>query len=599
MSQKKVRRIPVLSRFQIKNQIYLVFCFTTVFSVLLLSLFTIKQTMEVLCDRVYQQLESDNTRAKSILFDATLNFYNISDDLITDSQLKGILQSDYASAQEARVACDAYSRLKSTLFNNASISSVCVYTGNAQFPATGYIRSADSQQVKDWFEQVKTPGSVYWESSVFDQQGMGTPELTMVRSFPFTDREYPAILVIRMSNNHLKNRIQNNDLFISLSLNREPIFFCTYRSLQGTWETAPIDYGKRIFQSEGKLEYQGKKAFSYISSLIPYKAENTTLYFTSMDFDAPDYIIHFLLLNMVVLAIAIVIPCAVILMFTGYFTRRITHLKNAMHGAARGCFDAIEPFKGDDELSVIFVDLQNMIANVQEQQAEIYRSQLKEQELTNQQQKMKFNLLVSQINPHFLYNTFETIRMMALCEGAKDVAGATALVGKIMRYVLENTGKPQTTLDKELGYVENYLSIQKLRFGDKVNYSLEIPKDFQPSQHQVLPLLLQPIVENAISHGIKESPRQGMIRISVEPREESCQLVIRIEDNGVGIPEDKLERLREHIAGKDGGMVTANMGLFNIYQRIKLFYGDPFGLAIESEEGQGTCAAVTLPLQFK
>lgn len=596
MLPQKNRRIPVLSRFQIKKQIYLVFCLTIVFPVSLLGVQTIRQTLDILTERVYQQLESDNSRARSILFDATLNFYTISDDLLADSQLKALLQEEYGSTQEARIACDGYSRLETTLSNNTSISSIRVYTKNSGFPAMGQIQSAASPQVEQWFEQVKVPGSVYWESSASGQADAGNPELTMVRSFPFTNREQPAILVIRMSNNHLKNRIQNNDLFISLSLGQDPIFFCTQRSLQGTRETAPIDYGERFFQSSGELDYQGKKAFSYISSFIPYKADHATLYFTSLDFDAPAYIRNFLCLDMLMLAIAIVAPCLVILTFARYFTRRITHLKNAMHDAAQGNFNTIGPFKGDDELSVIFVDLQNVIANVQEQQAKIYQSQLKEQELTNQQQKMEFKLLASQINPHFIYNTLETIRMMALCEGARDVAGATALFGKTMRYVLENNGTSQTTLDKELDYVGNYLAIQKLRFDEKVNYSVEIPEGFQPSRYQILPLLLQPIVENAVSHGIKESSRPGMIRIFVEPREELSRLRIRIEDNGVGIPVEEMEKLRGHIAGRDGDIVTSNIGLFNIYQRIKLFYGDEFGFTIESEEGRGTCAAVVLPL---
>jgi two-component system sensor histidine kinase YesM len=594
--QKKVRHIPFLSRLKIRNQIYLVFCLTIVFPVLVLGLFTMKQTVNILHDRAYQQLESDNTRARSILFDATLNFYNISEDILMDSQLREILQGDYTSEQEVRSACNGYNRLTTTFSNNASISSIRVYSANSQFPTSGYIQSASTEQVKEWFEKVEIPGSVYWESSASDQSGGGDPELTMVRSFPFTDQQEPAILVIRMSNNHVKNRIQNNNLFISVSINQDPIFFCTQRSLQGTQETAPIDYDTKLFQNSGKLEYQGREGYSYISSFTPYKADDFTLYFVSLDFAAPGYISNFLLLSMTVLAISVVVPCMMILVFTKYFTRRVNHLKNAMHDAARGDFNAIEPFKGDDELSVIFVDLQNMIANVKEQQAKIYLSQLKEQELVNRQQKMEFKLLASQINPHFIYNTLETIRMMALCEGSKDVAGATALFGKTMRYVLENTGTSQTTLAKELDYVKNYLAIQKLRFDDKVNYSVEVPDDFQPSQYQILPLLLQPIVENAVSHGIKESPRKGMIRISVEPQEENRRLVIRIEDNGVGITQEEMERLRSHIAGSDGEMVTSNIGLFNIYQRIKLFYGDEFGFSLESREGEGTCATLLLPL---
>lgn len=595
MLRKHVGRIPILSRLPVKRQIYLVFCVAIVFPVMLLGSFAIRQIVAVLYDRAYQQVESYNTQARSVLFDATLNFYNVSTALLEDAQLRSLLQAEYASREEAASAGEEYTRLASTMGNQASIASIQVYTENDRFPTEGYIQSVNSQQVEDWFEKVRVPGSVYWESCLSQQDGADSPELTLVRSFPFTESQYSAILVIRMSNNYLKNRIQNGSIFISISLNQEPIFFSTQRSLQGTLETAAIDYSQGYFQSGGMTECRGKRGVSYISTFVPYMGEDALLYFNSVDFDAPGYIRSFLLLSGAIFLIAVFLPCVIILVYTSWFTHRVNQLKDAMHAAAQGEFDPIQPFKGDDELSVIFVDLQNVIANVLEQQAEIYRGQLKEQELINQQQKMKFKLLASQINPHFIYNTLETIRMMALCNGDKDVAGATALFGKTMRYVLENTGTSQTTLDKELDYVENYLAIQKLRFEDKVNYSIELPPEFEPSRFRILPLLLQPIVENSISHGIKESSRQGWIRIRIWT-EEPHRLLVRVSDNGLGIPAEKMEELRAHIAGREEEPVTSSIGMYNIYQRIQLFYGNEYGMELESQEGEGTCVTLTLPI---
>lgn len=591
-------RVPILSRLQIKHQIYLVFCLTIVFPVLLLGLFTMRQITNVLYDRAYQQLESDNLRAKSILFDATLNFYTISTGLLEDRELQALLQEEYPDQWAAANACDSYNPINTTLVSNASISSIRIYSKNSTLPSTGNIQYSQDPQVNEWFDKVSIPGSVCWESSYsFQSGGEDSPELTMVRSFPFTSSQSQAILVIRMSNNYLKNRIQNNDFFISLSIDRDPIFFSTQRSLQGTAETAPIDYNDRFLQSSGEIDYNGKRVLSYISNFTPYMGDQSQLYFVSMDFNSPGYIQRFLGYTICLILIAIVVPCLVIGLFTRYFTKRIGHLKNAMHAAAQGDFSAIGPFQGDDELSVIFVDLQNVIANVQEQQAAIYSSQLKEQELINRQQQMEFKLLAGQINPHFIYNTLETIRMMALCDGARDVASATALFGKTMRYVLENTGTSQTTLEKELAYTENYLAIQKLRFDDKVNYTVETAEDLEASHCQILPLLLQPVVENAISHGLKESPRKGMIHIRVWS-EEKKRLLLVVEDNGVGMSAQALEELREHIAGKDGEMVTSSIGLFNVYHRIKLFYGDEFGFIIESQEDRGTRVTLTLPLDL-
>lgn len=143
--------------------------------------------------------------------------------------------------------------------------------------------------------------------------------------------------------------------------------------------------------------------------------------------------------------------------------------------------------------------------------------------------------------------------------------------------------------------MENYLAIQKLRFDDKVNYAMEVSPELDPSGYQILPLLLQPIVENAISHGIKECPHQGMIRIRVWV-EEGKELRIQVSDNGVGISSEELEQLQAHIAGRDGEMVTSSIGLFNINRRIKLFYGEEFGFTIESENNAGTSVTLRLPL---
>ena len=594
MARKPVGRLPILSQLRVKDQIALVFCLAIALPVALLGFFTMRQTVGILYDRAYEQLEADNTRAKAILFDATLTFYNLSDFIISDENLQQLLQADYADKGEARAACDSYGNLQYLLSQNASVSSVRVYVESDLFPTERFIQSAAGEQVRKWFEKVSVPGSLYWESSISPLSGTNDPELTLVRSFPFMNSQRQAILVIRMSTNYLKNRIQTTQFFTALSVNRDPIFFCSRRSLQGTWETAPIDYSRRYFQESGRTDYLGEDGFYHISTFVPYMGGDATLYITSVDFSSPDYIENFMGFTLAIFLIAIVLPGAVILLFRRWFNRRVAHLKTAMHQASLGEFDPIEPFKGDDEFSVIFEDLQNMIANVRQQQAEIYQSQLKEQALINQQQKMEFKLLASQINPHFIYNTLETIRMMALCEGARDVAGAAALFGKTMRYVLENTGASQATLDKELDYVRNYLAIQKLRFEDMISYSIHWEEGFSPQRYLILPLLLQPIVENSVSHGIKEKGGPGAITIQVRHRDN--RLFIQVSDDGAGIPPDKLTALRARVATEGDEPLTSSIGLYNIYHRIQLFYGTEYGMEIESEEGKGTCVTLTLPL---
>lgn len=201
-------------------------------------------------------------------------------------------------------------------------------------------------------------------------------------------------------------------------------------------------------------------------------------------------------------------------------------------------------------------------------------------------------MLSSQINPHFLYNTLESIRMRAIKAGNREVATAIKMLGKSMRYILENTTTSFTTLAKELDYIETYLTIQKLRFHDKINYSLKSNTEFDLDEYQIMPLLLQPIVENAILHGLEEMEQNGKIIIHINQEEDI--LYIHIFDNGCGMTPDEIQNMKNNIYHHPKES-SKSIGLYNIYQRIQLCYGKPFGLQIKSKKKCGTLITLVIP----
>ena len=203
-------------------------------------------------------------------------------------------------------------------------------------------------------------------------------------------------------------------------------------------------------------------------------------------------------------------------------------------------------------------------------------------------------MLTSQINPHFLYNTLETIRMRSLRAGNREVANAVKLLGKSMHYVLENTTTGFTTLDKELDYIQTYLAIQKLRFHDRVNYELKTPANINLSQYQILPLLLQPIVENSILHGLEEVEEHGKIIIHI--RQTGSTLRITVYDNGCGMSCETLQSMTENVFHHPKESAKS-IGLANIYQRIRLCYGTEYGMQISSKLSMGTAVTVIIPVQ--
>ncbi|MFC4402166.1 cache domain-containing sensor histidine kinase [Gracilibacillus xinjiangensis] len=221
--------------------------------------------------------------------------------------------------------------------------------------------------------------------------------------------------------------------------------------------------------------------------------------------------------------------------------------------------------------------------------------------LTERQERQKrdaeFRSLQANINPHFLYNTLDTIQWMARKHKAMDVAEVVESLAKLFRIGLSK-GRDTIMVSEEIEHIESYLKIQKTRYRDKLNYRMKV----NPKVHAcyTLKFILQPIIENAIYHGIKERRGPGHINITAE--KEASQLIIKIIDNGAGMEKDQLDALR--IAIKEAVKRTENAesqnkkgyGILNVQARIQLAYGNDYGLEIDSEKGQGTCVKLLLPI---
>jgi two-component system sensor histidine kinase YesM len=211
--------------------------------------------------------------------------------------------------------------------------------------------------------------------------------------------------------------------------------------------------------------------------------------------------------------------------------------------------------------------------------------------------------LQSQINPHFLYNTLDTIRNYALKYGVSEVAEMTQSMASIFRYSISHPGEVATLAD-EVNNVKAYLKIQWYRFTDRFKFVWDIDEENDEIMKYSLPVLtLQPLVENAIQHGLENNIENGIITIKATTTK--SKLIISIEDNGMGISSDNLHLIREKIAkdlytsegsskkifsGKKSGV-----SLMNINQRLKLYFGGEGGLSINSIEGFGTSVEIEVP----
>lgn len=214
---------------------------------------------------------------------------------------------------------------------------------------------------------------------------------------------------------------------------------------------------------------------------------------------------------------------------------------------------------------------------------------LMEENVYEQKQKRKSELkaLQAQINPHFLYNTLDSIIWMSEAGQSDEVVEMTSALAKLLRQSISNDHE-QVELGQEMEYVKNYLTIQKMRYQDKLEYTIEV--DPQVRHVMIVKLVLQPIVENAIYHGIKYKGSKGTLRIRAFAESEDVCIVI--EDNGIGMDDTALNIIFDETQKihKQNGV-----GVPNVQKRLKLYYGDKYGITYESKVGIGTRATIRIP----
>ncbi len=291
--------------------------------------------------------------------------------------------------------------------------------------------------------------------------------------------------------------------------------------------------------------------------------------------------------------VGIIISMILIGAFSVSYGRRMNQIGQQMHYVAQGEYDKVVPVEGHDEIGKLYEDLEQMMKDIQKLMDDVVQEQVQKEKLHTRQKEVEFKMLASQINPHFLYNTLETIRMKAMVNKQPEIAELVMMLAKTMRYNIQVTDQ-LVTLKAELQMVEYYLKIQNYRFGDRITSEVKIAPGMDMNA-LIMPLTIQPFVENAFIHGLEEMDRDGRLLIYVEMQEED--IYIEISDNGVGMDYYELGRLRKSLNEESNDQT--HIGVHNVNQRIKILYGEKYGVRIESKEGLGTKVIITVPYRLE
>lgn len=294
---------------------------------------------------------------------------------------------------------------------------------------------------------------------------------------------------------------------------------------------------------------------------------------------------HFLYMVGALAVVLIVLSFALSLIFSSSFTRPIEEVIKKIQYIAEGNFDYRHDIgPGGKKFELLYQNLYKMENDIKKM---IEENRRKEKE----KRRLELSMLQMQINPHFLYNTLSSIKWMAVFQRAKGIESMVNSLGIVLQASYSKMDE-FVTLDEELDILGHYLNIQKIRYQGKIQMNL-ICKNQQLLSCYVPRFILQPVVENAVFHGIAPKDGEGEIKIIIA--EEPGNLKITVEDNGVGMDETVLENVLKRSKGERQG----HIGLANVHSRIRLIYGSEYGVHVESLKGKYTKVRIIMPKQSK
>ena len=315
-----------------------------------------------------------------------------------------------------------------------------------------------------------------------------------------------------------------------------------------------------------------------IQYYIYYQTKNIESLKTILNEQIKSFMIMIIIITVVLVILEIII--------SGYtlnnITRPIDELCSVTQKIAKGNFEIRAGVYTNDELAILAESTNDMARNLQ-----IMVNHIKEDE--RKMRHAELRLLQEQINPHFLYNTLDTI-VWLIESGDPDVAVDMVMsLSEFFRLVLSK-GKEYITIREEEQHIRSYLQIQQVRYHDILEYNIDIDEEIY--EYKILKLTLQPLIENSLYHGIKYKRAMGSINVTGKKQDE--KIILKVADTGVGMDEETLNLLREKIK-RPCKETDAGFGLANVNERIRMNFGQEYGMNIDSSEGAGTTVTVTIP----
>jgi two-component system, sensor histidine kinase YesM len=488
--------------------------------------------------------------------------------------------------------------LKAAEYSRADISNITIILDNDQVIDTLGKRNfypAIRMKEEYWYSSVPLNGMSMLVTRKLKLENKEQPVISLVRRLYNPQTLLPVGMLIidinfrRIEEISNKVTISKNGYFFILDANGHYVYHPDYSKLGKRVEFKQLLNLKTEGNSTEILENERKDFVTYtfsqnlgwrFLSAVPYR-------------DLTGGIIQIEKAISFTIFVSLIIAYLIGYGFATSIIRPVRRLQHFMKEVEIGKLDGRVRVDSNDEIGQLSAGFNNTVEKLSHLLEEVYISKLREAEMSLKQKEVELKMLQSQMNPHFLYNSLETIRGMALEQNQENIASMSYALGKLLRYNLNNHSST-VSFREEINFCEMYLQIQKFRFEDRFEYKFDIPQ--WTMELRVVKFSLQPLVENCFVHGYGPTTSKLKIMISIYRQSESS-FVIRIFDSGKGIEKSILEAVKKRMDLKTGSSDGTNIGIVNVHQRIHYLFGAEYGLIIQSEQGSGTEILIHLPIR--
>ncbi len=532
---------------------------------------------------------------------------------ISNSEINEYLQSreELDTADLIDFKMKTFSSFQYYLFNNPNIANIRLYSENPNVREFWPVIFKESRiKNKPWYQTVlRRNGLVWWEISATNKDVIKNSTVasdqvgdfvTLLREIKYPNDKHNGILEVTMELNNFFMKTFSSVQDTSsqmIVVNREGKAF-TNPSLS-LMQTLPVETIMAEFAKHGKktdheftFTYNGTPYLCIPSDMEPldsYLFNVVSLKSALSDVSKRR--------NTIIIATIILIA---LLSATSYILhslilKKLNILRDSMKKVRKGDFNFEIDITSMDEIGELAHHFRQMLKRMNELIVEAVNRQAatKEAELKS---------LKNQIDSHFLYNTLENLKMLAEIEGQFTISDALTSLGRMMRYNLQWTSN-HVRLRDELEHIQNYIAIMNIRYDNNLVLNINVP--LVHMEQEVLKMSLQPIVENAVKHGMGSRSEGEKLEIAIHAYVSGDSIIIEVCDNGDGIPESKLKKINLMIRLEDADYQqmrkelndgeSSGIGLRNVDQRIVMFYGKSHGIRVESTEGSFTRVTMTLP----